>query len=160
VTWPGWENYVPKSRDSLAPPTGPRREVAKGAPRVKGAKVCWVDPVTRLTADAATEGWERFQSRREAQRWLVLLAEQDANRIRGLRRQVAYPLNVVRPDGHIETIARWTADFVYEELCAGGAPGHSWWRAVVEDSKGFKTEMYRRSRKHFQAQYGIAITET
>lgn len=31
---------------------------------------------------------------------------------------------------------------------------------VVEDCKGFKTEIYLRSKKHFEAQYGIRIRET
>jgi hypothetical protein len=161
MSWPGWEGYVPPtSRQAAAPsPERPRREVTKIAPRVKGARVCWVNPFTREMSDVDMEGWERFHSRREANRWLALLADQDAGKVRNLRRQVAYPLNVRRPDGHEQSIATWTADFTYDET-AGTLNGERVWIAVVEDSKGFRTEMYRRSRKHFMAQYGLTIRET
>jgi hypothetical protein len=140
------------------------------APRVKGARVCYVDPTTRqlvsvevtdaLTGDVR-ERLERFQSEREAKRWLWLLAEQDRGAVRSLRRQVAYPLNVRRPDGHEQTIATWTADYVYERFVSDPAPNVTErWEPVVEDCKGFKTEIYRRSRRHFEAQYGIRIYES
>lgn len=110
-------------------------------------------------------------SMREAKRYLFLLNEQDAGRISRLRRQVRYALNVRRPDGLNETIATYICDFEYYDTTAPGVGKvvedpiggekltlHS--VLVVEDCKGFKTEMYLRSKKHFEAQYGIRIKET
>lgn len=65
---------------------------------------------------------------------------------------------VQRPDKLLEQIATWACDFEYEELL--GEPVDGRWQRVVEDCKGMRTEIYQRSKKHFEAQYGITITET
>lgn len=175
---------------SQSPPARCARRGA-GQQRYRGNKVCYVDPGTRaiytpelaegiLKARARTFSndppLERFQSEKEAKRYVYLLNEQDADRIHGLRRQVRYPLIVRRPDGIDETIAHYTDDFEYFEGPAPqgvadyapgrlGEPGsvvrfRAGARRVVEDTKGFKTEMYRRNKKHFEAQYGLKIKET
>jgi hypothetical protein len=148
---------------------GPEGAQPAAAPRVKGARVCYVDRDARGIIEAtlakvakrAGRQLERFSSDKEAKRYLVLLAEQDAGLIQGLRRQVKFPLCVKRPDGVEEMIASWACDFDYEraEACTW-TESRTFWRRVVEDAKGHRTEMYKRSKKHVEAQYGIHILET
>lgn len=110
------------------------------------------------------EDWIRFHSRREAVRYTDLAQQQARDDIRELRRQVAFPLLVcsqtAKVNGRfaIETIGRYIADFVYIEPEPGTSKES--WRQVVEDCKGWKTEMYRWKKKHFEAQYGMTIRET
>ena len=90
----------------------------------------------------------RFDSRKEARRWLRLTAMRDAGEIGDLRRQVRYELIV---NGVL--ICAYYADFVYR---SGGAE-------VVEDVKSAatrKNERYRLKRKLMRAVHGIDILET
>ncbi len=143
--------------------------------RIPTAKTCYVDPASRALLEPELalgvirarqqEGnlappLERFQSKREAKRYIFLLGEQDAGRIHELRRQVRFPLNVRRPDGIDVTIACYIADFVYIVIHAKFPPGASTQERVIEDCKGHRTEMYKRSKKHVEAQYGVLIKET
>lgn len=90
----------------------------------------------------------RFDSKREAEHALSLQLMEQIGDIRGLRFQVAYPLEV---NGHL--VARYVADFVYDEWRDG-----AWW-PVVADAKGVKTPVYRLKAKLMQAIYGIDIRE-
>ena len=111
---------------------------------------------------------------------MSLLIAAEGGGIRNLRRQVRFPLQTRRPDGLLETVCTYVADFVYDEPVPVDAPGaggfclgdtHKWVE-VVEDTKpgGFKMkagkrvpfreEVYELKRKWFQAQYGKAIRET
>jgi len=99
-----------------------------------------------------------FASQRELRRWVELRLLRDNGQIVGLARQVRFPLIVRGKDGHDHTVGHYVADFIYRE-CTGGkgwAPGD----LVVEDAKGFRTELYRWKKKHFEQQYGIVIRET
>lgn len=69
---------------------------------------------------------------------------------RDVRRQVKYDLHAVTPGGFKVKIATWKADFV--ALDREG-------KTVVMDAKGYPTEIYRRSKKHFEAEYGLRILE-
>lgn len=89
---------------------------------------------------------EKFDSKREANRYLALKAQESAKAISGLRRQVKYPLTVKG-----ELICTYKADFVYHN-----AHGD----LVVEDSKGVRTPTYRIKAKLFRACYGMKILET
>lgn len=93
-------------------------------------------------------GGVRFDSKKEARRWLELLELQAAGRIVGLRRQVRIPLRV---NGVV--VCRYVADAVYVE--AG--------RRVIEDVKSPITRMnpvYRLKRKLLAAVYaGAEIRE-
>ncbi len=99
-----------------------------------------------------------FASKREAKRWADLQLLVRAGAITGLVRQHRFDLNTLNPDDRLVTIGVYVADFVYRErdLRAGGVTGPP----IVEDSKGFKTELYLWKRKHFELQYGFAIRET
>ena len=98
----------------------------------------------------------RFASKAEARRYTELLLLGQAGEIRNLELQPRFPLTV---DG--VTVATYVADFRYEEVAWNGPKGiDGTFRDVVEDCKGFKTPTYRLKKKHFEAQYGIAIRET
>lgn len=162
------------------PPGGAARQPgrAKGQARIKRTIVfVHADRDEHVDADTAKEiglvlkgstEWIRFDSKREAKRYVALRIEQRHGTIRNLQRQVKFALQVRRPDQLLQTIATWTADFVYERKRqhAGGTAEAladvllPQWDRVVEDCKGMRTEIYQRSRKHFIAQYGIDITET
>ena len=113
-----------------------------------------------------------FRSGKEAKRWLSLRTLERAGRIRNLRRgkEATFNLQTRNPEGLMVTVARYIADFVYEEPNIGG-PAYGW-TEVVEDAKPsgfqvkhgkkvpFREEIYSLKKKWFEAQYGKEIRET
>lgn len=104
-----------------------------------------------------------FASKLEAKRYGELRLLEKAGKIEGLELQPAFPLRVLLTTGTLKgagkalagsypTIGKYVADFKYFNLEAPTG-----W--VVEDVKGFKTELYRWKKKHVEAQYGITISE-
>lgn len=92
-----------------------------------------------------------FDSRREADRYLVLKGMEEDGTIEGLRRQVRYELiPAFDVDGKHYRPVYYVADFVYEE------DG----KEVVEDVKGMRTDVYRLKSKLFARRYGMSIKET
>ena len=94
----------------------------------------------------------RFDSKREAQRWQELRLMERARRITDLRRQVKFVLIPSQrgEDGKvIEKQVAYIADFVY--LKDG--------KTVVEDSKGYRTEVYRLKKKMMLYFFHIRIQE-
>lgn len=94
-------------------------------------------------------GGHMFDSTKEALRYQDLALMQEARQIRGLRRQVVFPIIVNKVH-----VCDWIADFVYDELVA------DLWRTRVEDVKGFRNEMFKLKRKLVQACYPFVILET
>lgn len=92
-----------------------------------------------------------FDSRREADRYLVLKSMEADGAIEDLRRQVRYELVPAFDvdDKHYRPVY-YVADFVYME------DG----KEVVEDVKGMRTDVYRLKSKLFARQYGKVIKET
>ena len=88
----------------------------------------------------------KFQSQREAARWVLLRARQEKGEIRELERQVPLRLEV---NGVL--VARYYADFRYR-LSTG--------EVITEDVKGQKTDVYRLKKKLVKACLGITILET
>lgn len=86
-----------------------------------------------------------FDSKGEARRYLDLRAEQSDGTIKGLRRQVEFPLKV---NGIL--IAVYVADFVY--IRDG--------KEIVEDFKGYRKREYIIKRSLMKAIHGIEILET
>lgn len=86
----------------------------------------------------------RFSSTAEGTRYNELKWRKSAGEIRGLRLQPKYDLHV---NGVL--IGRYVPDFDYYEND----------KLVVEDVKGFKTDLYSWKKKHFEAEYGIKLTE-
>lgn len=100
----------------------------------------------KTTVDGIT-----FDSRREADRYLVLKGMEEDGVIEDLRRQVRYELVPAFDvdDRHYRPVF-YTADFVYTE------DG----KEVVEDVKGMRTDTYRLKSKLFARRYGKSIRET
>ena len=100
----------------------------------------------KTTVDGIT-----FDSRREADRYLVLKGMEEDGTIEDLRRQVRYELvPAFDVDGVHYRPVYYVADFVYRE------DG----REVVEDVKGMRTDVYRLKSKLFARRYGKVIKET
>lgn len=92
-----------------------------------------------------------FDSKREADRYLVLKSMEEDGAIEDLRRQVRYELiPAFDVDGRHYRPVFYVADFVYVE------DG----KTVVEDVKGMKTDVYRLKSKLFARRYGMSIKET
>lgn len=100
----------------------------------------------RTTVDGIT-----FDSRKEADRYLVLKGMEEDGSIEDLRRQVRYELiPAFDVDGKHYRPVYYVADFVYLE------DG----REVVEDVKGMRTDVYKLKSKLFARRYGMRIRET
>lgn len=90
-----------------------------------------------------------YDSKKEYKRHMELMLLQRAGEISDLKRQVPYEL-IPKQDG--ERAVTYVADFVYKDARTG--------EEVVEDCKGFKTEVYKLKRKMLRYKYGIKILET
>nr|UVX87047.1 MAG: Protein of unknown function (DUF1064) [Bacteriophage sp.] len=92
-----------------------------------------------------------FDSKREANRYLVLKGMEKDGTIKDLRRQVRYELiPAFDVDGRHYRPVYYVADFVYVE---NG-------KEVVEDVKGMITDVYKLKSKLFARRYGKVIKET
>lgn len=92
-----------------------------------------------------------FDSRKEADRYLVLKGMEEDGAIEDLRRQVRYEIvPAFDVDGRHYRPVFYVADFVYVE------DG----KEVVEDVKGMRTDVYKLKSKLFARRYGKAIKET
>lgn len=92
-----------------------------------------------------------FDSKREADRYLVLKSMEEDGAIEDLRRQVRYELvPAFDVDGRHYRPVYYVADFVYRE------DGHE----VIEDVKGMRTDVYRLKAKLVAYRYGMNIRET
>lgn len=99
-----------------------------------------------------TVGGIRFDSKREAERWQELHLMEKAGRIAELQRQVKFVLVPSQrgTDGKvIEKQITYIADFVYRK------DG----RTIVEDSKGYRTEVYNLKKKLMLYFHKIRIQE-
>lgn len=104
---------------------------------------------------------EKFDSKKEADRWLVLRDMERRGLIRDLKRQVKYVLIPAQrepvEDGSerltplLEREWAYVADFVYFPT------GEE--NPVVEDVKGFRTDGYKAKRKAMLWFHGIRIKE-
>ena len=88
-----------------------------------------------------------FDSVKEFHRWGMLRLLERAGRISDLKRQVKYEL-IPKQDG--ERACTYIADFTYYQ------DG----KLVVEDCKGYKTEVFRLKKKLMLWVHGIRIHET
>lgn len=113
---------------------------AQGTKRIVGAKPIVVDGI-------------KFPSQREAARWQDLRLLEIANHISNLKRQVPFPLN--GQDGPVKTPTGkqmfYLADFTYRDSRLNGA-------LVVEDAKGWPTEVYKIKKAILAAQ-GVEVKE-
>lgn len=102
----------------------------------------------KTTVDGIT-----FDSRREANRYLVLKGMEEEGAIEDLRRQVRYELiPAFDVDSKHYRPVFYVADFTYTDKEAG--------EEIVEDVKGMRTDVYKLKSKLFARRYGKAIKET
>jgi hypothetical protein len=99
-----------------------------------GAKACVVDGV-------------KFDSRREARRYLQLRLLERAGQIRELQLQPVFRLHAL--GGAV--VGKYIADFRYIDVSRG--------EPVTEDVKGMRTTIYRWKARHMLAEYGITVRE-
>lgn len=112
----------------------------------------------------------QFASKKEARRYVELRLLERAGEIADLVCQPVYALQTLTtPQAGVTlgqmkrergakaklqlfpTIGRYIADFRYTDKRTGDV--------VIEDVKGFKTELYKWKKRHVEAQYGIQIVE-
>ena len=87
-----------------------------------------------------------FDSMKEAKRYKQLKIFERAGLIKGLQLQV--PFVLIDKSSHGRAI-KYVADFVYTEDN----------KMVVEDVKGFKTDVYKLKKRLLAERYGIVIRE-
>ena len=88
-----------------------------------------------------------FDSVKEYHRWGCLRLLERAGKIKDLKRQVKFEL-IPKQEG--ERACNYIADFTYME---NG-------ELIVEDCKGFKTDVYKIKKKLMLMEHGIRIRET
>ena len=96
-----------------------------------------------------------FDSKKEFIRWCELRLLERAGKISNLQRQVKYVLIPSQRDQKGKVLERevsYVADFVYLD--------HSLGDVVVEDVKGYKTEVYRLKKKLLLWVHSIRVKET
>ena len=92
-----------------------------------------------------------FDSKAESRRYGELKLMMRAKEIFELQLQIPFELMAHSEDDSMApTVGHYIADFIYRD---------AYNRLVVEDVKGFRTPLYKWKKKHFEAQYGIKITE-
>lgn len=108
---------------------------------------------TKYNNKKITVDGQKFDSKKEANRYKGLRLLEKAGEIKDLRTQVKFKLIPAQRDEAtgevIERECSYKADFVYEE------DG----KTVVEDVKGFRTKEYVIKRKLMLWRYGIRIKE-
>ncbi len=108
-------------------------------------------PKSKYKAIRTTVDGVVFHSKKEAARYMELRLMEKAHEIVSLRLQVPYPIYI---KGH--KICDWRADFVYDEYAADKMSQSR----VVEDCKGYRTDVYKLKKKMVEAEYGFRIKET
>ena len=89
-----------------------------------------------------------FDSKKEANRYLELKLLQKANKISNLRLQV--PFVLIEKSNYGRTI-KYIADFVYYDNDAKND--------VIEDTKGYRTDVYKLKKRLLAERYNIDIHE-
>ncbi|HCC04015.1 MAG TPA: hypothetical protein DEP51_04065 [Clostridiales bacterium] len=88
----------------------------------------------------------KFDSQKEANRYLDLLVLQRAGLIQDLHRQVKFELQPsYKKNGKTIRPIYYVADFVYYDTFKG--------QKIVEDTKGYRTEIYKLKKKLFEIRY-------
>jgi hypothetical protein len=143
MSWgPGWRDYVPPTTTAVAP----KRSKYGAQPHCVLASLEIVPDVSPRPADAI-----RFDSHREAQRFVELRQWLEAGLISHLTLQPQFALTTHTPQGVEVGVGVYRSDFSYTQ---NG-------KTVIEDVKGMRrtTDLYAWKRKHAELQYGIRIVE-
>lgn len=87
-----------------------------------------------------------FDSQKEGNRYVELKLLEKAKLIKDLQLQVPFViLDGYKKNGKIVRAITYVADFVYFDNFLN--------KTIVEDTKGFRTEVYRIKKKMFEARY-------
>lgn len=105
------------------------------------------DGMNKYRAKRTTVDGISFHSKGEAKRYQELLLLERAKEIRGLKRQVKFPLSV---EGQL--VCTYVADFTYFDIRNR--------IGVVEDFKGVRTAEYKLKARLFEILHGRPILET
>lgn len=104
-----------------------------------------------------------FDSKKEANRFMVLMSMQSRGLIRGLKLQAQYTLqeSYITDTGERVRAIRYVADFAYERATEPDCTGTVHWLPVVEDvkSRATRTAKYEMKKKLLRERFGLAITE-
>lgn len=97
----------------------------------------------------------KFDSKKEAIRYLYLKSLEDEGKISDLKRQVPFIIqdSYIRTDGKLIRPIKYIADFTYTKVTNGKVEN------VVEDVKGVKTDVYKLKKKLVEKKYDIIINE-
>lgn len=98
---------------------------------------------------AITIDGHKFPSQREGRRYLQLKLLQANGEIRNLELQVPFRCEV---NGHL--VCKFICDFVYEEY------RDRQWTRILDDAKGFQTDVYKLKKKLVLACLGHTIKES
>ena len=94
----------------------------------------------------------KFDSKKEGNRYLELKLLLKARKIRDLELQKKFELlPKYKINGKTIRAISYVADFVYWDISKN--------EMIIEDTKGFKTEVYKLKKKLFEYKYGIEIKE-
>lgn len=101
----------------------------------------------------------KFDSIKEKNRYLILKDMERLGQIEDLQLQVRYELQPSYKIGNkkIRSI-NYIADFVYYKIYQRG--GIEIREQIIEDCKGYKTQIYKIKKKIFEYKYGMEIKET
>lgn len=87
-----------------------------------------------------------FDSKLEAKRYIELKLLQRAKEIKDLHMQVTFELQPsYKKNNKVIRAINYVADFVYYDVKKG--------KTIVEDTKGYKTEIYKLKKKIFEYKY-------
>lgn len=103
--------------------------------------------MSKYHAQYTTVDGIKFASKKEATRYRELKLLERAGVITKLRMQVPF---ILVDKSQFGRQIKYLADFVYEE------DGET----VVEDTKGFRTDVYKLKKRLMAEKYGIVIKET
>ncbi len=150
----GWREYVPKEirlPDGSVIPNA-LTQTPKKRGKYNAVPHTVLPDLMLLPSDecAAVPGGIRFDSKREAERFIVLRQQQERGEISCLQLQSSIALHVFTTQGIKVPVGSWVADFTYVK-------DHD---TVVEDCKGCRTALYLWKKKHVEREYGIRILET
>lgn len=135
--------------------------MAREAEKTKAAEEGKKKKGSKYHAEKASRGELIFDSKKEARRYDELMLLRQAGMIRDLKLQVRFCLieGFKTPEGVKHNGEYYVADFVYERKTAPDCNGDVHWLKVVEDAKGYRTQVYRNKAKLFRERYGFSITE-
>ena len=135
--------------------------MAREAEKTKAAEEEKKRKSSKYHAEKSSRGDLTFDSKKEARRYDELMLMQNADMIRDLKLQVRFCL--IEGYTTTENVKHkgeyYVADFVYERKTAPDCNGDVHWLKVVEDAKGYRTQVYRNKAKLFREKFGFSITE-